>query len=236
MHITGATALVTGANRGLGRAFVRALHERGVKKVYAAVRNPAAVVDDTAVRLDLTDPASIEEAARVAGDVDLLINNAGNATGAHLLTGDLADVRLEMETHYFGTLNVVRAFAPVLARNGGGAVLNVLSARSWVTALGSDGYSAAKAAEWSMTNALRLALAEQGTLVTALHVGYMDTDMVKHLDAPKSDPAVVAATALDGIAAGAFEVLADEVSRGAKKALAADLTVLYPSLSAARAS
>jgi NAD(P)-dependent dehydrogenase (short-subunit alcohol dehydrogenase family) len=171
------------------------------------------------VRLDLTDPSSIE----VPPDVDLLVNNAGSSTGASLLTGSLEDIRLEMETHFFGTLAVTRLFAPGLA-----GLLNVLSARSWLTSVESGAYSAAKAAEWSLTNALRLEL--PGTQVTALHVGYLDTDMASHVDAPKSDPAKVAGLALDGFEAGALEVLADDVSRTVKGSLAGPVEGLYPAL------
>ncbi|MDX3192199.1 SDR family oxidoreductase [Streptomyces sp. MN03-5084-2B] len=232
MEITGAVALVTGANRGLGRRFAAALLERGATKVYAAARNPESIDLPGVVplKLDVTDPASIREAAAVAGDVTLLVNNAGSSTGASLLGGSLEDIRLEMDTHYFGTLAVTREFAPVLERNGGGAVLNVLSVLSWFTAPQAAAYSAAKSAAWSLTNALRLELAPQKTQVTALHVGYMDTDMAKGIDGPKSDPAVVAGLALDGVEEGRFEVLADDVSRNVRAGLAGDLTGLYPAL------
>jgi len=232
MDITGAVALVTGANRGLGRQFAAALLERGAAKVYAAARNPESVDLPGVVplKLDVTDPESIREAAAIAGDVTLLVNNAGSFTGAPLLGGSLDDIRLEMDTHYFGTLGVTREFAPILERNGGGAVLNVLSVLSWFAAPQVGAYSAAKAAAWSMTNALRLELAPQKTQVTALHVGYMDTDMAKDVDGPKSDPAVVAGLALDGVAQGRFEVIADDISRNVRAGLAGDLTGLYPEL------
>ena len=232
MEITGAVALVTGANRGLGRQFAAALLERGAAKVYAAARNPESVDLPGVVplRLDVTDPGSIRAAAAQAGDVTLLVNNAGSSTGASLLGGSLDDVRLEMDTHYFGTLAVTREFAPILERNGGGAVLNVLSVLSWFTAPRVAAYSAAKAAAWSLTNALRLELAPQKTQVTALHVGYMDTDMAKDVDGPKTDPAVVAGLALDGVGQGRFEVLADDVTRNVRAALSGDLAGLYPAL------
>jgi NAD(P)-dependent dehydrogenase (short-subunit alcohol dehydrogenase family) len=232
MDITGAVALVTGANRGLGRRFAAALLERGAAKVYAATRNPESIDLPGVVplRLDVTDPESIRSAAALAGDVTLLVNNAGSSTGASLLGGSLEDIRLEMDTHYFGTLAVTREFAPVLERNGGGAVLNVLSVLSWFTAPQVAAYSAAKSAAWSLTNALRLELASQKTQVTALHVGYMDTDMAKGVDGPKIDPAVVAGLALDGVEEGRFEVLADDVSRNVRAGLAGDLSGLYPAL------
>ncbi|MGW4525771.1 SDR family oxidoreductase [Amycolatopsis sp. NPDC004378] len=232
MEITGAVALVTGANRGLGRQFAAALLERGAAKVYAAARNPESVdlPGVVPIRLDVTDPESIREAAKIAGDVTLLVNNAGSSTGSSLLGGTLEDIRLEMDTHYFGTLAVTREFAPILERNGGGAVLNVLSVLSWITAPHLAAYSAAKAAAWSLTNALRLELAPQKTQVTALHVGYMDTEMAKHVEGSKVDPALAAGLALDGVEQGRFEVLVDDLSRNVRAGLSGDLAGLYPAL------
>jgi NAD(P)-dependent dehydrogenase (short-subunit alcohol dehydrogenase family) len=229
MRIEGSTALVTGANRGLGRRFAEELLARGAK-VYAGARDPGSVDLPGAipVALDITDPASVAAAADATGDVSLLINNAGSSTGANLLTGSLADIELEMNTHFFGTLAVVRAFAPQLAARGGGAVLNVLSVLSWVSFPDSGAYSAAKSAEWSLTNALRQQLAGQKTQVTALHVGYMDTDMARHVTSPKTDPAVVAKLALDGLAAGHPEVVADEISQQVERGLAGGVAALYP--------
>jgi len=232
MTLNGSVALVTGGNRGLGDKFVRALLEAGASKVYAAARDPRAVTAAGAVpiALDLTDHASVVAAAEQAQDVTLLVNNAGSSSGAGILDGDLADFRLEYETHVLGTLDVTRAFAPVLARNGGGAVLNVLSVLSWVSLPDAAAYSAAKAAEWSVTNALRGALAGQGTQVTALHVGYMDTDMVAALDVPKSDPADIARIALEGVEKGLLEVVADDLSRQVQSGLSAGAEALYAQL------
>lgn len=232
MQINGATALVTGANRGLGRRITQALLDRGAAKVYAAARNPEAVDQPgvVPVRLDITDPTQVAAAAELASDVDLLVNNAGSSTGAGLLGGDPADIRLEMETHYFGTLSMARAFAPVLAANDGGALVNVLSVLSWTTMPGVEAYSAAKAAALSLTNAMRISLADQKTQVTALHVGYMDTDMAARVTGPKSDPLVIANLLLDGIEAGLPEVVADEVSRTVRSALSGPLSLLYPNV------
>jgi NAD(P)-dependent dehydrogenase (short-subunit alcohol dehydrogenase family) len=160
--------------------------------------------------------------------VAILVNNAGSSTRSSLLTGDPADIRLEMDTHFFGTLAVIRAFAPQLAARESSAVLNILSALSWVTFPRTGAYCAAKSAEWSLTNALRLELAPQGIRVSSLHVGYMDTDMARDVDAPKSDPAVIAKLAIDGIAAGDAEIIADEVSRQVQAGLSSGVAGLYP--------
>jgi NAD(P)-dependent dehydrogenase (short-subunit alcohol dehydrogenase family) len=229
MKIDGSTALVTGANRGLGKHFAEQLVARGAK-VYGGARNPESidVPGVIPVRLDVTDPASVAAAAKAATGVSLVINNAGSFTGASVTDGSLEDIRLEMETHYFGTLAVSRAFAPQLAENGGGAILNVLSVLSWLTYPGFSAYSAAKAAQWSLTSALRNELAAQGTQVTALHVGFMNTDMVSSIDAPKSDPAAIAALSLDALEAGAAEILADEGTRQTQANLSGGVALLYP--------
>ncbi|MFG1603090.1 SDR family oxidoreductase [Actinoplanes sp. NPDC049265] len=221
MDIENSVALVTGANRGFGRHLAEQLLKHGAK-VYAAARKPETVdlPGTTPLRLDVTDPASVEEAAAAAPDVTLLINNAGSLTRATLLGGDLADIRLDLETHYFGTLAMTRAFAPIIERNGGGAVLNVLSVLSWWHPGGAGAYASAKAATWAQTNSIREELAPRRITVTALHVGYMDTDMAAHIPAEeKIDPALVAVQALDAIRSGASEVLADEVTRQVKGSL-----------------
>jgi NAD(P)-dependent dehydrogenase (short-subunit alcohol dehydrogenase family) len=224
MDIRDSVAVVTGANRGLGRRLAEQLLERGAAKVYAAARNPDALdlPGVTPLRLDVTDPDSIAAAAAIATDATLLINNAGISTHTHLTDGNADTIRLEMETNFFGQLAVTRAFAPILRDNGGGAILNVLSVLSWVHLPDYGAYSAAKAAAWAMTNVVRQELAPSGIYVAALHVGYMDTDMADYV-APdnKTDPAVVATAALDGIEAGATEILADDLTRGVKQGLAA---------------
>jgi NAD(P)-dependent dehydrogenase (short-subunit alcohol dehydrogenase family) len=215
------TALVSGANRGLGRHIAAELVARGAK-VYAGARRPETIdlPDVVPIQLDITDLDSVRRAAETATDVTVLVNNAGVSTRASLLTGPLEDVRLEMETHYFGTLNVTRAFVPIIEHNGGGSILNVLSVLSWLHPPTSGAYSAAKAAGWAMTDAIRQELAPRGIQVTAVHVGYMDTDMVSYIPADqKTDPAVVAKLALDGLFAGEPEVLADNLSRTAKAQL-----------------
>ena len=231
MKIDGQTALVTGANRGLGRHIAEQLRDRGAK-VYAGARNPQSVDLEgvTPIALDITDPASVATAADATGDVSILINNAGSSTGASLLTGDLADIHLELDTHFFGTLSVIRAFAPQLGAHDSSAVLNILSVLSWISFPQSGAYCAAKSAGWSLTNALRQELAPRGTRVSALHVGYMDTDMVRHVDAPKSDPAGIARIALDGIEAGSYEIVADETAKAVLAGLSGGVAALYPQL------
>jgi NAD(P)-dependent dehydrogenase (short-subunit alcohol dehydrogenase family) len=216
-------AFVTGANRGLGKRFATQLVERG-SKVYAAARRPETIDISgvVPVRLDITDPQSVALAASLAGDVNVLINNAGVSTRASLLTGPIDDVRLETETHYFGTLSVTRAFAPIIEANGGGSILNVLSVLSWAHSPASGAYSAAKAAAWAMTDAIREELAPRHIHVAALHVGYMDTDMADFVPADrKVDPSAVAKLALDGLFAGEPEILADDLSRRVKAQLSA---------------
>ncbi|MFI7337656.1 SDR family oxidoreductase [Streptomyces sp. NPDC050085] len=222
MELKGAVAVVTGANRGLGRHLAEQLLRHGAK-VYAAARRPETVDLPGAVplRLDVTDAESIRAAVRAAPDATLLVNNAGISTGTSLLDGDPDAVRAEMETNYFGPLFVTRAFAPVIESNGGGAVLNVLSVLSWLHPAGLGSYAAAKAAAWAQTDAVREELAPRGIAVSALHVGYMDTDMAAGIPADqKADPAAVAAQALEGIAHGLPEILADDLTREVKRGLA----------------
>lgn len=221
------TALITGANRGLGHHFAAELLARGAT-VYAAAREPA-TIDLPGVRpvaLDVTDPDAVAAAAELAADVDLLVNNAGISTGSRLL-GDLDGVRAEMDVNFWGALSMVRAFAPVLAANGGGAIVNIASALSWFAAPGAGAYAVSKAANWNMSNALRLELAAQGTRVTSVHLGLADTDMAAGLQGPKTDPSVVVRTVLDAVEAGDLEVVVDEWSAMVKASLAGDPRAFY---------
>lgn len=221
MQITGAVALVTGANRGLGREFARQLVERGAT-VYATARRPETIDLEGVVplALDITDPEQVAAAAERAQDVTLLVNNAGISTGADLVTGDLELAHREMDTHFWGTASMLRVFAPVLGRNGGGAVVNVLSALSWFSIRGAGAYHAAKAAEWALTNSARLELAEQGTLVTGVHLGAADTDIARWYEGPKATPREVVDAVLAGVEADATEVLVDQWSELVKTTLA----------------
>lgn len=229
MNIENATVLITGANRGLGRHFAQQALERGAAKVYATARRPEAVdlPGVEPLRLDITDPADVAAAAAVATDVDLLINNAGISASQNLVTGDLELIRADLDVHFWGTLAMTRAFAPILAANGGGAILNVMSALSFRVYPGSGSYAVAKSAEWALTHSTRLELAAQGTQVTGVHLAATDTDMMAGWDIPKNDPVDVVRLALDGLVAGVQEVLADDDTREAKRLLSAPPEELY---------
>jgi len=219
MKIENSIALVTGANRGIGLALTNALLARGAKKVYAAARDPRSVTLPGVVplRLDVTQPDQVAAAAREAGDVTLVINNAGIASTTKLLAPDAeATLAREVETNAYGLLRVSRAFAPVLARNGGGALVNVLSVVSFINAPTLPTYSVSKSAAWSISNGLRNELRAQGTQVVGVYVGFVDTDLTKGLQGDKHDPLDVAGTILTGVAANSEEILVDEFSRKVK--------------------
>ena len=212
MDISGAVVLVTGANRGIGAAFVEELKKRGAAKIYAAARDSGTVDVDGVqpLELDVTNAGQIAAAAAAANDVQVLINNAGISTGASLVGGDEATIRREMDTNFYGPLLMTRAFAPVLGSNGGGAILNVISALSWFTIPNAGAYAASKAAAWALTDTTRLELSAQGTHVVGVHMGLVDTDMAKGVEAPKISPSALASAGLDAIESGAQEVLADD--------------------------
>lgn len=231
MKIENSVVLITGANRGIGLAFARALLARGARKVYAAARNPATVTlaGVEALQLDVTQPEEIAAAVQQASDVSLVINNAGIAQPGGFLDQDSEAVtRRIFETNFFGMLNMSKAFAPVLRTNGGGALLNVLSVASWVNDGGLAAYSASKSAAWSLTNALRHELAAQKTQVLGLHMAYVDTDLTRGFDVPKSSAEEIVLRALDGLEAGADEVLADALTQQVKQGLAAPRPIYLP--------
>ncbi|PXX34946.1 NAD(P)-dependent dehydrogenase (short-subunit alcohol dehydrogenase family) [Undibacterium pigrum] len=222
MELNNTVAFVTGANRGLGLAFATALLQAGVKKVYAAARNPAQISLPGLhpVQLDITNHDEVLAAAKACGDVNLLINNAGIAQPSPFLASDsTAAIRAQFETNFFGMLAMSQAFAPVLKANGGGALVNMLSVLSWINLAGINGYSASKAAAWSLTNGLRNELRAQGTLVVGVHAAFIDTDMTQHVAMPKSTPQQVASQVLEAIVQGREEVFADEITRQVKQAL-----------------
>ncbi|HLK78905.1 MAG TPA: SDR family oxidoreductase [Streptosporangiaceae bacterium] len=222
--------LVTGANGGLGTEFVRQALDRGARRVYATARTPRTWDQDRVVplALDVTDPASVAAAAAAAPDTTVVINNAGISAGPSLLDASLDEVRAAYETNVFGPIAVAQAFAPVLAKHGGGALVDVHSALSWLARPGA--YPSTKAALWSVTNTLRLELAGQGTQVVGAHLGYADTPMTARLDVAKADPRDIVAAIYDGLEAGDQEVLADDVSRWVKQNLSGPLAALYPDL------
>jgi len=230
MEIEGSVALVTGASRGIGREFVRALVARGAARVYAGVRRPEDFTEPGAepLLLDVTNPQHIEAAAAMASDVTILVNNAGIVAGPPLMDGSLDGARQEMEVNYLAPWAMARAFAPVLAAHGGGALVNMLSVASWRANSRFPSYAASKTAEWSLTNALRMALREQGTLVVGVHVSYVDTDAIAGLDVPKLSAAEVADKTMDGIIRDEPEVLVDEIARQVRSQLSGPLDVMYP--------
>ncbi|WP_216903374.1 SDR family oxidoreductase [Nocardia alni] len=217
--IEGATVLVTGGQRGLGKAFTEELLRRGAAKVYVTARRPVAGDDPRIVplALEVTDPDSVAAVAARATDVTIVINNAGVVYPAPLLQSEIADVAATFDTNVFGPLRIAQAFAPILAANGGGALVDIHSVLSW--GAGFAAYGASKAAFWSLTNSLRMELAAQHTQVVGVHLGFADTEMIERLTVDKIRPEVVAQALADGLEKGETEVLVDEVTRGLKAAL-----------------
>ncbi|SEQ22662.1 Short-chain dehydrogenase [Faunimonas pinastri] len=228
LPLSGRTVLVTGANGGLGQEFVAQAIELGAKKVYAAARTPRAWADTRVqpLHLDITSAESVVRAVAEAPDVDLLINNAAIAPSSDSISGPEDELRRIFETNFFGSLRMANAFSPILAGNGGGTMLNILSSAAWVSM--PTAYAASKAAFWSATNALRFELEGQGTQVVGLLVGMIDTPMAANHDVPKNSPASVVAQAYEGITAGALEVLADDLTRDLKSNLNTRAEEFYP--------
>lgn len=237
MKIEGAVVLVTGANRGLGREYVRQLLDRGAAKVYAGARSPESVTAAGAipVKLDVTNAADIQSVVEQCGDLTMLINNAGVVIGSRVMADDsLENAKAEFETNVWGPFNLSKAVAPVLAANGGGSIVNVLSAVSWMSIKEVATYAMSKSAAWSLTNALRLELARQGTLVVAVHPAFIDTDMAAGVDMPKTSPQQVVERTLDGVEAGLPEVLADDTSAFVKSSLPKHIETFYPKVAGPR--
>ena len=232
MNIQDTTVLVTGANRGIGKAFADALLDRGATKVYAAVRDVTTVTDPrlVPVQLDVTDSDRVAAVARELDDVQVVVNNAGVLNIAVPLSASLDVARVELEANFLSLISMTQAFAPVLERNGGGAFVNVLSAFSWVATPLLTTYSASKAAAWSFTNAARIELKRQGTHVVGVHPGPVDTDMTAAIELEKIPPATVATSALDALEMDEPEAVVDDFSRAIKAGLSDDQGTLYPQI------
>jgi NAD(P)-dependent dehydrogenase (short-subunit alcohol dehydrogenase family) len=232
MEIQNSVALVTGANRGLGKTYTDALLAAGAAKVYAGARNPASIAagDDRIVpiELDVTRDVDVIAAAERCGDVNLLINNAGIMLSSPMLAeGSEAALRAEMEVNVFGMLRMVRAFAPVLARNGGGAIANMLSVVSWFVFPFNATYCATKHAALALTEGVRIQLKAQGTQVVAVYAGFIDTDMAAGFDAAKVSRRQVAEKTLEGIREGRNDVYADQRSEETWAAVRSDPAQLH---------
>jgi NAD(P)-dependent dehydrogenase (short-subunit alcohol dehydrogenase family) len=223
MEIDGSVVVVTGGQRGLGGALVNAFLDSGAAKVYATARTPQNSAHDRVipVPLDVTDPSSVAALAARAADANIVVNNAGAQHRAKLLDVEIESVRTLFETNVYGALRMAQSFAPILSRNGGGTLVNVMSIMSWSVGTAADAatYGATKAALWSLTNSLRVELAEQHTQVVGVHLGYLHTDMTTSLDIHKLHPATAAETVVSAVAANATEVLVDEDCRRAKALL-----------------
>jgi NAD(P)-dependent dehydrogenase (short-subunit alcohol dehydrogenase family) len=226
VSIAGSTVVITGGQRGLGKAMVGEFLERGAVKIYATARVPKPSDDPrvASVVLDVTDDDSIAALAEIATDADIVINSAGIINREPLLSSDIAHTRDIFDTNFFGALRIAQVFAPILARNGGGALVDIHSVLSWLGGFGA--YGASKAAIWSATNTLRVELHEQKTLVVGVHLGYADTEMNIGLDVPKLDPREVAGQIADAVETGVVEVLADDVTRAVKAALSGPVAAL----------
>lgn len=230
MDIKRTIAVVTGSNRGIGRALVAALLERGVARVYATARRltdlePVVALDPRRVRalqLDVTNAGEIAVAAAAAQDVNLLFNNAGVLDFGGLLDVPAEALRRNMDTNYYGTLHATRAFVPAIERNGGGAVVNVLTVVALASMPGLGAYNASKAASWSMTQSLRADLSKRKIQVVGVFPGPVDTDMARGFDMPKTSPAEVARAVLDGLETGAEDIFPDPMSKQVYAAWTAD--------------
>ncbi|BCL34501.1 SDR family oxidoreductase [Nostoc sp. MS1] len=221
MNINGSVALVTGANRGIGKAFIQALVQAGASRIYATARNVDSLKQVVAIApdriiplaLDVTNPEQIAAIAQNAQDVNLLINNAGvSGAGGFFASDSLETARWEMETNYFGSLNMIRAFAPILKQNGGGAIVNLLSIASLVNVPLLASYSASKAALHSLTQGVRAELAQQGTLVVGVFPGPVDTAMAENVPLDKVPPIQIAQATLQAVEQKIEDVQPDPVS------------------------
>jgi NAD(P)-dependent dehydrogenase (short-subunit alcohol dehydrogenase family) len=237
MKIEGSVVLVTGANRGIGAEYVRQLLDRGASKVYAAARNIESVTNDKAVAisLDVTSASDIAKAVKACGDVTMLINNAGILRETSVMADTaMENAKAEFDTNVWGPMNLSKSFAPILAANGGGAIVNVLSLVSWMSVKEVGTYAMSKSAAWSLTNSLRLELAEQGTLVVAVHPAFVDTDMAAKVVMPKTSTFQVVERTLDAVEACLPEVIADDMTMFVKNNLSNHIEAFYPHIKSPR--
>jgi NAD(P)-dependent dehydrogenase (short-subunit alcohol dehydrogenase family) len=216
--IKNSVIFVTGANRGIGKALVETALEQGAAKIYAGARRPETLKELVekgkgrviALELDITSEAQILKAAERAQDTTILVNNAGISGYSGLVSHYKAEgAQSEMSVNYFGTLNMSLAFAPVLKKNGGGALVNIVSVAAFETFEGFRTYCASKAAEHSLTEGLREELAGQGTSVAGVYPGPVDTDMAADLQMEKETPRQVALNIWKGLESGAEEIWPD---------------------------
>lgn len=218
MNLNEATVFVTGTNRGIGRALVEELRKKGVKRIYAAARSIESL-DGGAdgnlvvpVKLDITNHDEVSAAAELAGDTTVLINNAGVLTSGSLLDAPVEEINRNFETNFYGTLSMIRHFAPVIERNGGGAIANVLTVVSLASMSGLGAYSASKAAAFSLTQAVRAELKSKNIAVQAVFPGPIDTDMAAEITLPKTSAEDAAKAIIAGIEAGAEDIFPDPMS------------------------
>jgi NAD(P)-dependent dehydrogenase (short-subunit alcohol dehydrogenase family) len=219
MKIQGSNVLITGSNRGIGLALLEVALDRGAARVYATARNVSSLdavarrdARVVALELDITSSAQVQRATLTANDVDVVINNAGVLASFGVLGSDGSDLQRDIDTNYFGLLNVARAFAPVLARRSKSAFVSVLSVAALANMPALGGYSSSKAAAWSLTQALRVELGKQSIQTFAVFPGPVDTDMIRTFEMPKAAPAAVARKILDGVESSTLDIFPDAMS------------------------
>jgi NAD(P)-dependent dehydrogenase (short-subunit alcohol dehydrogenase family) len=220
MKLQNATVLVTGANRGIGRAFVETLLNAGVQKVYATARDRSSLealtaLDSTRIiplQVNVTDRNLVSQLTKQAPDVNLLINNAGVLSFGNILETPIEAIHQQFDVNFYGTLNMARAFVPVLERNGGGAIVNLLTLVALASMPGLAAYNASKAAAWSMTQSLRASVADKNIAVYGVFPGAVDTDMLAGIDMAKTSPADIVTAVLQGIETNQEDIFPDPMS------------------------